>query len=143
MGCGAVSQMEELVALGNLKAQQEASTNRIESNYIRKQQADEIKKQQQLEKDYEIASIRFNKQQNESINNSSTMLTAEYKSNLVDAFKVIDKKSVKDKKYLITGKIYLQTRLSRQCFSVQRLSLDRYRNLKDHLRKVFRKEQDN
>ena len=27
----------------------------------------------------------FNKQQNETINNSSTMLTAEYKSNLVDA----------------------------------------------------------
>ena len=49
--------------LESLKAQQEASTNRIESNYIRKQQADEIKKQQQLEKDNEEATAKFNEEQ--------------------------------------------------------------------------------
>ncbi len=47
----------------SLKAQQEASTNRIESNYIRKQQADEIKKQQELEKNIEEATTKFNEEQ--------------------------------------------------------------------------------
>lgn len=49
--------------LESLKTQMEASTNRIESNYIRKQQADEIKKQQQLEKDIEEATAKFNDEQ--------------------------------------------------------------------------------
>jgi len=49
--------------LESLKAQQEASTNRIESNYIKKQQSDEIKKQQQLEKDSEEATAKFNEEQ--------------------------------------------------------------------------------
>lgn len=49
--------------LDSLRAQQEASTNRIESNYIRKQQGDEIKKQQQLEKDLEEATTKFNNEQ--------------------------------------------------------------------------------
>lgn len=49
--------------LESLKQQQESSTNRIESNYIRKQQADEIKKQQQLEKDNEEATAKFNEEQ--------------------------------------------------------------------------------
>ena len=49
--------------LESLKAQQEASTNRIESNYIKKQQSDEIKKQQQLEKDSEEATVKFNEEQ--------------------------------------------------------------------------------
>lgn len=49
--------------LESLKSQQENSTNRIESNYIRKQQADEIKKQQQLEKDNEEAVAKFNEEQ--------------------------------------------------------------------------------
>ena len=49
--------------LESLKAQQEASTNRIESNYIKKQQGDEIKKQQQLEKDNEEATAKFNEEQ--------------------------------------------------------------------------------
>ncbi len=49
--------------LESLKTQQEQSTNRIESNYIRKQQADEIKKQQQLEKDVEEATAKFNDEQ--------------------------------------------------------------------------------
>ena len=49
--------------LESLKNQQEASTNRIESNYIRKQQGDEIKKQQQLEKDNEEATVKFNEEQ--------------------------------------------------------------------------------
>ena len=45
-----------------LRKQQEESTNRIESNYIRKQQTDEIKKQEQLEKDYESATLRYNQE---------------------------------------------------------------------------------
>lgn len=49
--------------LENLKTEQEVSTNRIESNYIRKQQADEIKKQEQLEKDIEQASAKFKDEQ--------------------------------------------------------------------------------
>lgn len=49
--------------LESLKSQQEASTNRIESNYIKKQQSDEIKKQQQLEKDSEEATAKFNEEQ--------------------------------------------------------------------------------
>lgn len=47
-----------------LREQQEATTNRVESNYIRKQQADEIKKQQQIEKDQEDAQLRFNQEIN-------------------------------------------------------------------------------
>ncbi len=47
----------------SLKAQQEQSTNRIESNYIRKQLADEIKKQQQLEKDSDEAAAKFKEEQ--------------------------------------------------------------------------------
>ncbi|MFA6860062.1 MAG: hypothetical protein WCR30_01580 [Clostridia bacterium] len=42
-----------------LRTQQETTTNRIESNYIRKQQSDEIKKQQQVEKDFDDATIRY------------------------------------------------------------------------------------
>ena len=49
--------------LESLKAQQEASTNRIESNYIRKQQSDEIKKQEQLEKDNDEANAKYNEEQ--------------------------------------------------------------------------------
>ena len=49
--------------LESLRAQQEASTNRIESNYIKKQQSDEIKKQQQLEKDSEEATAKFKEEQ--------------------------------------------------------------------------------
>lgn len=47
-----------------LREQQEATTNRIESNYIRKQQSDEIKKQQQIEKEHEDATLRFNQEIN-------------------------------------------------------------------------------
>ncbi len=43
-----------------LRQQQEESTNRIEVNYIRKQQQDEVKKQEQLEKDQEDATNKFN-----------------------------------------------------------------------------------
>ena len=49
--------------LESLKTEQEVSTNRIESNYIRKQQADEIKKQEQLEKDIEQATAKFKEEQ--------------------------------------------------------------------------------
>ncbi len=43
-----------------LRKQQEESTNRIESNYIKKQQQDEVKKQEQLERDFDDATVRFN-----------------------------------------------------------------------------------
>lgn len=49
--------------LESLKKQQESSTNRIESNYIKKQQADEIKKQQQIEKDADAAALKFKEEQ--------------------------------------------------------------------------------
>ena len=49
--------------LESLKKQQEESTNRIEINYIRKQLADEMKKQQQLEKDLEDATGKFEEEQ--------------------------------------------------------------------------------
>lgn len=49
--------------LERLKSQQEASTNRIESNYIRKQQADEMKKQELVEKENDEASVKFNEEQ--------------------------------------------------------------------------------
>lgn len=45
-----------------LRKQQEETTNRIENNYIKKQQADEIKKQEQLEKDNDAATMRFNQE---------------------------------------------------------------------------------
>ncbi|MBR4407662.1 MAG: hypothetical protein IKT27_05055 [Clostridia bacterium] len=45
-----------------LRKQQEETTNRIENNYIKKQQADEIKKQEQLEKDNDNATLRFNQE---------------------------------------------------------------------------------
>lgn len=48
--------------IDRLREQQEATTNRIESNYIRKQQSDEIKKQQQIEKDQDDATLRFNQE---------------------------------------------------------------------------------
>lgn len=46
--------------VSRLRKQQEESTNRIESNYIKKQQQDEVKKQEQLEKDFDDATVRFN-----------------------------------------------------------------------------------
>lgn len=49
--------------LERLKTQQESSTNRIETNYIRKQQAEEMKKQEQLEKNNDEATTKFNEEQ--------------------------------------------------------------------------------
>ncbi|MDD4816000.1 MAG: hypothetical protein PHQ62_02565 [Clostridia bacterium] len=48
--------------IDRLRKQQEETTNRIENNYIKKQQSDEIKKQEQLEKDHDGATIRFNQE---------------------------------------------------------------------------------
>lgn len=45
-----------------LREQMEATTNRIESNYIRKQQTDEMKKQEQLDRDQDDATLRFNQE---------------------------------------------------------------------------------
>ena len=45
-----------------LRTQQEESTNRIEVNYLRKQQQDEIKKQEQLEKDQDSATARYDQE---------------------------------------------------------------------------------
>ena len=46
--------------VNRLRLQQEASTNRIETNYLRKQLDDEIKKQVNLEKENTDTTIRFN-----------------------------------------------------------------------------------
>ena len=43
-----------------LRQQQEESTNRIEVNYIRKQQQDEVRKQEQLEKDLDDTTNKYN-----------------------------------------------------------------------------------
>ncbi|MDD3232320.1 MAG: hypothetical protein PHO06_03115 [Clostridia bacterium] len=48
--------------IARLKTQQEESTNRIETNYIKKQQSDEIKKQEQFERDHESSTVRFNQE---------------------------------------------------------------------------------
>ncbi len=61
--------------LERLRQQQEESTNRIEVNYIRKQQQDEIKKQEQLEKDQDDATNKYNveiKSLNEEIEKRKT-----------------------------------------------------------------------
>ena len=48
--------------IDRLREQMEATTNRIESNYIRKQQTDEMKKQEQLDRDQDDATLRFNQE---------------------------------------------------------------------------------
>ncbi len=63
-----------------LREQQEATTNRLENNYIRKQQSDEIKKQEQIEKDQEDAQLRFNQE----INNLSDQI-AQRKQEIAEA----------------------------------------------------------
>lgn len=49
--------------LASLQEQLQNSTNRVESNYLRKQQADEMKKQEQLEKDIDELTSKFNDEQ--------------------------------------------------------------------------------
>ncbi len=82
----------------NLKQLNEQLNNtsvNIEANYIRKRYKEDQQKLQQLEKDYEVASIRFNKQQNE--------LQAE-----IDSYKkeIADKKLVLEKAMTEEGKTY-------------------------------------
>lgn len=89
-----------------LREQQEATTNRIENNYIRKQQADEIKKQQAIEKDQEDAQLRFNQE----INN----LTAEIekrKEELANAKLNVEKSMLAEYK-TFSNKIYAEIRNS-------------------------------
>lgn len=62
--------------VSRLRKQQEESTNRIESNYIKKQQQDEVKKQEQLEKDFDDATVRFNNEV-QSLQAEITKLRAE------------------------------------------------------------------
>lgn len=50
--------------IDRLREQMEATTNRIESNYIRKQQTDEVKKLEQLDRDQDDATLRFNQEIN-------------------------------------------------------------------------------
>ena len=50
--------------IDRLREQMEATTNRIESNYIRKQQTDEVKKLEQLDKDQDDATLRYNQEIN-------------------------------------------------------------------------------
>ena len=60
-----------------LRQQQEESTNRIEVNYIRKQQQDEVRKQEQLEKDLDDTTNKYNtevKSLNEEIEKRRAMI---------------------------------------------------------------------
>lgn len=87
-----------------LREQQEATTNRIENNYIRKQQADEIKKQQAIEKDQEDAQLRFNQE----INN----LSAEIKKRKdeLEKAKLDVEKSMLSEYKTFSNKIYAEIR---------------------------------
>lgn len=66
--------------LARFKVQQEQSTNRIETNYIRKQQADEVKKQQQLEHDLEEI-LAKNEENKTTINNEVEIRKQEIEEN--------------------------------------------------------------
>lgn len=82
----------------NLKQLNEQLNNtsvNIEANYIRKRYKEDQQRLQQLEKDYEVASIRFNKQQNE--------LQAE-----IDSYKkeIADKKAILEKAMTEEGRTY-------------------------------------
>lgn len=50
--------------IDRLREQMEVTTNRIESNYIRKQQTDEVKKLEQLDRDQDDATLRYNQEIN-------------------------------------------------------------------------------
>lgn len=50
--------------IDRLREQMEATTNRVESNYIRKQQTDEVKKLEQLDRDQDDATLRYNQEIN-------------------------------------------------------------------------------
>ena len=60
-------------SLKQLNEQLNATTVNIEANYIKKRYKEDQQKLQQLEKDYEIASIRFNKQQQDMQNEIDSM----------------------------------------------------------------------
>ena len=93
-----------------LRKQQEESTNRIEGNYIKKQQQDEIKKQEQLERDFDDSTVRFNNEiqalQTEIANKRAELeerrkvvdeaMTAEYETFSKKVYDQIDK-SIEDK----------------------------------------------
>ena len=97
--------------LDRLKAQQESSTNRIESNYIRKQQADEVKKQQSIEKDLQDAQNRYNQEisaLNQEIENRKkeieerrkfveTAMSSEFKNFSIKVYKEVDDKIDEEK----------------------------------------------
>lgn len=87
-----------------LREQQEATTNRVESNYIRKQQADEIKKQQQIEKDQEDAQLRFNQE----INNLAAEIKKR-KEELEEARLNVEKSMLAEYK-TFSNKIYTEIR---------------------------------
>ena len=87
-----------------LREQQEATTNRIENNYIRKQQADEIRKQEQIEKDQEDAQLRFNQE----INNLATEIQKR-KEELEEARVNVEKSMLAEYK-TFANKIYKEIR---------------------------------
>ena len=60
-------------SLKQLNEQLNATTVNIEANYIKKRYKEDQQKLQQLEKDYEIASIRFNKQQQDMQNEVASL----------------------------------------------------------------------
>ncbi len=89
-----------------LREQQEATTNRIESNYIRKQQSDEIKKQEQIEKDQDAATLRYNQEIN-----SLTEEIKKRKNELEEARLNVEKAMVAEYK-TFANKIFTEIRSS-------------------------------
>ena len=67
--------------IDRLREQMEATTNRIESNYYRKQQTQEIAKQEQLEQEYKIKSISAYNELEQKLREKEREFE-EYKSNL-------------------------------------------------------------
>ncbi len=87
-----------------LRKQQEESTNRIESNYIRKQQTDEIKKQEQMEKDYEGVTLRYN----QDINTLTTEINAR-RTELEERKKVVEN-AMEAEYQTFSGRVYKELR---------------------------------
>lgn len=122
-----------------LKEEIESSTNRVATNYIRKQQTDEIKKKDKLENDQQDATMRFNQEIN-SLNEEidkrkqeleegrkyvETAMLSEYKTFASKIFKEIredvNKINKNEKEELISSKEMITAELEAALSDVERL----------------------
>ena len=134
--------------LERLKTQQESSTNRIETNYIRKQQAEEMKKQEQLEKNNDEATTKFNEEQEAlsqeikkrkdeieqkrlEIENAMKSEFKTYASSIYDEIEALINKDIKEKIEKLTEEN-----------SILRDSLNTYQNQEDVNKFIQNNEED-